>query len=53
MIKSFDDLSAWVHNGTKPAGDEVFGDLSDAGRIYTEPLRPNDPGGLRIVAPAR
>jgi len=53
MIKSFDDLSAWVHNGTKAAGDEVFGDLSDAGRIYTEPLRPNDPGGLRIVAPAR
>jgi pimeloyl-ACP methyl ester carboxylesterase len=48
MIKAFDDLSAWVHKGTKPAGDEVFGDLSNAGRTFTDPLRPNDPGGLTI-----
>jgi len=48
MIKAFDDLSTWIHAGTKPAGDEVFGDLSNAGRAFTDPLRPNDPGGLTI-----
>ena len=52
MIKAFDDLSAWVHKGAKPAGDEVDGDLSGAGLTFTEPLRPNDPGGIRVT-PAR
>ena len=51
MTRAFDDLSTWVHKGTKPEGDEVFGDLSNAGRKFTEPLRPNDPGGMRISAP--
>ncbi len=50
MIKSFDDLTAWVHKGTKPAGDEVSGDLSNAGMTFTDPLRPNDPGGIRVGA---
>jgi dienelactone hydrolase len=50
MIKAFDDLTAWVHNGTKPAGDEVSGDLSNAGTTFTDPLRPNDPGGIRVTA---
>ena len=50
MIKAFDDLSAWVHRGVKPAGDEVEGDLSHAGMRFTEPLRPDDPGGLRVDA---
>ena len=48
MIKSFDDLTAWVHKGTKPAGDEVNGDLSNAGLTFTNPLRPSDPGGVRV-----
>ena len=48
MIKAFDDLSIWVHKGIKPKGDEVSGDLRDAGLTFTEPLRPNDPGTLRI-----
>jgi pimeloyl-ACP methyl ester carboxylesterase len=52
MIKAFDDLTAWVHNGTRPAGDEVNGDLSNAGMTFTDPLRPNDPGGIRVT-PAR
>jgi hypothetical protein len=51
MIKAFDDLTRWVRQGTKPEGDEVFGDLSNAGMKFTDPLRPGDPGGLRI-APA-
>jgi len=50
MIKSFDDLTAWVHKGTSPEGDEVFGDLSNAGRTFTDPLRPDDPGGIRVTA---
>jgi fermentation-respiration switch protein FrsA (DUF1100 family) len=49
MIKAFDDLTAWVHKGTTPAGDEVMGDLLDAGRTFTNPLRPGDPGGVRIT----
>jgi dienelactone hydrolase len=50
MIKAFDDLMAWVHKGTKPAGDEVDGDLSNAGMTFTNPLRPNDPGGIRVTS---
>ena len=48
MTKAFDDLSAWVHHGTKPEGDNVDGDLSNAGLTFTNPLRPGDPGGLRV-----
>jgi len=51
MIQAFDDLVAWVKTGKKPEGDAVDGDLTDAGRKFTNPLRPNDPGTLRI-APA-
>src|SRR5579871_3028133 len=39
QIRSFDDLIAWVRDGVKPAGDEVDGDLRDAGRTFTSPLR--------------
>src|SRR6185503_13899359 len=49
MIKAFDDLVKWVRQGTKPEGDEVFGDLSNAGMKFTEPLRPGDPGGVRVT----
>jgi dienelactone hydrolase len=52
MIKAFDDLTAWVHKGTKPEGDEVYGDLTNAGMKFTNPLRPGDPGGVRVT-PAR
>lgn len=48
MIKAFDDLAIWVHKGKKPEGDEVSGDLRNAGLTFTQPLRPNDPGTLRI-----
>jgi pimeloyl-ACP methyl ester carboxylesterase len=48
MVKAFDDLTAWVHKGTVPEGDEVLGDLSNAGLTFTSPLRPNDPGTLHI-----
>ena len=50
MTTAFDDLVKWVHQGVKPEGDPVDGDLSDAGRRFTQPLRPDDPGGLRVAA---
>ena len=53
MIKSFDDLTAWVNKGTKPAGDEVGGDLSNAGMTFTNPLRPYDPGSIRVTPGAK
>jgi pimeloyl-ACP methyl ester carboxylesterase len=40
----FADLVGWVEQGKKPAGDNITGDLSDAGRTFTTPLRPGDPG---------
>jgi ankyrin repeat protein len=49
QIRAFDDLVKWVRQGTKPDGDEVEGDLSNAGMRFTDPLRPNDPGGLTIT----
>jgi dienelactone hydrolase len=53
MVEAFDDLVAWVHEGTVPQGDEVLGDLSNAGMKFTNPLRPGDPGGLRASPVAR
>jgi hypothetical protein len=39
-----------VRSGAKPDGDEVLGDLSDAGRRFTDPLRAGDPGTIAIAA---
>jgi pimeloyl-ACP methyl ester carboxylesterase len=49
--KAFDDLVTWVRDGVRPEGDEVLGDLSNAGLKFTEPLRPGDPGVITITAP--
>jgi hypothetical protein len=48
MIKAFDDLVKWVRQDARPEGDEVLGDLSNAGMKFTDPLRPGDPGGIRV-----
>jgi len=53
MAKAFDDLVAWVKSGTKPQGDDVDGDLSNAGQTFTSPLRPNDPGGRTVVTSSK
>jgi pimeloyl-ACP methyl ester carboxylesterase len=50
QARSFDDLVAWVRQGAKPQGDDIFGDLRDAGRTFTNPLRDGDPGGVTITA---
>jgi len=49
QARSFDDLVSWVRNGVKPKGDDVMGDLRDAGRTHTTPLREGDPGGLTVT----
>ena len=45
---AFDDLVAWVRTGKRPEGDDVMADLRDAGRRFTNPLRPGDPGTVTI-----
>lgn len=50
QMRAFDDLVKWVREGVKPEGDEVLGDLSNAGLKFTDPLRPDDPGTLGITA---
>jgi pimeloyl-ACP methyl ester carboxylesterase len=46
QIQAFADLALWVETGVRPQGDNVLADLSDAGRKFTNPLRPGDPGGI-------
>lgn len=44
QTRAFDDLVRWVHGEARPEGDDVFGDLADAGLKFTDPIRPGDPG---------
>jgi acetyl esterase/lipase len=50
QTRAFDDLVRWVREGVKPDGDEVLGDLTDAGTKFTSPRRDKDPGTVRITA---
>ncbi|HEY8171604.1 MAG TPA: hypothetical protein VIH21_00835, partial [Dehalococcoidia bacterium] len=43
-VRGFEDLAAWVASGQKAAGDDLTGDLTDAGRTFTIPLEDDDPG---------
>lgn len=43
-IAAFEDLVKWVDSGQKPAGDDLLGDLREAGRAFTNPPLPDDPG---------
>jgi pimeloyl-ACP methyl ester carboxylesterase len=51
--RAFDDLVKWVRDGAKPAGDNVMGDLKNAGTTFTQPRRDGDPGTLSVTAPQR
>jgi hypothetical protein len=51
--KSFDDLVKWVREGTKPPGDNVMGDLRNAGMTFTQPRREGGPGTLSVPAAQR
>jgi hypothetical protein len=39
---AFDDLVAWIENGTVPAGDNVLGDVSQLGLRWTRSPDPHD-----------
>jgi len=41
--RAWNDLVAWVTNGIRPQGEDLR-NLLDAGRQWTDPLRPDDPG---------
>jgi pimeloyl-ACP methyl ester carboxylesterase len=44
LMAAWDDLVAWVEAGSKPAGDDLSGDLMEVGRQFTNPVRAGDPG---------
>ena len=44
--RAFDDLTAWVETGERPEGEDLTGDLSNAGLPFTTPLEPSDPSLL-------
>lgn len=46
LTVAFEDLVAWVEDGAKPKGEDLMGDLTDAGREFTNPLRAGDPGRM-------
>jgi pimeloyl-ACP methyl ester carboxylesterase len=52
QVDAFDALVAWARKGVKPEGDDVLGDLTNAGMKFTNPLRPGDPGTIRVPATA-
>jgi pimeloyl-ACP methyl ester carboxylesterase len=53
QVDAFDALVTWARKGVKPEGDEVLGDLTNAGMRFTNPLRPGDPGTIRVPVSAR
>ncbi|HWQ28229.1 MAG TPA: esterase [Dehalococcoidia bacterium] len=40
---AFEDLVRWLEEGVRPEGDDLSGDLTDAGLRFTVPLEPDDP----------
>jgi pimeloyl-ACP methyl ester carboxylesterase len=53
QVDAFDALVTWARKGVKPEGDDVLGDLTNAGMKFTNPLRPGDPGTIRVPATSR
>ncbi len=51
VIQTFDDGINWFEHGVRPGGDNIMGDLSNAGLPFTNPLRPADPGTLDFSPP--
>ncbi len=43
LIEGFSDLVQWVNSGKKPRGDDLLGDISNAGLEWTKPLLDSDP----------
>lgn len=45
LTTAFADLVAWVRDGVPPEGEDLSGDLRNAGLKFTIPRRDGDPGG--------
>lgn len=43
-LTAWRDLVSWVRDGKKPAGEDLSGDLTNAGIAFTTPRRSGDPG---------
>lgn len=46
LTTAFADLVSWVRDGKKPKGEDLSGNLMNAGLEFTNPMRPGDPGGV-------
>jgi len=44
LTTAFHDLVTWVRDAKKPQGDDLTANLNDAGKQFTDPVRPGDPG---------
>jgi pimeloyl-ACP methyl ester carboxylesterase len=53
QAEAFDDLVTWVVKKVRPEGDDVMRDLASAGRRFTRPIRPGDPGTVKVGRSAR
>ncbi|MDP9324698.1 MAG: hypothetical protein M3P13_13765, partial [Acidobacteriota bacterium] len=53
QVDGFDALVRWARKGVRPEGDDVLGDLMKAGMKFTNPIRPGDPGTLRVFTTPR
>ena len=49
LRESFEDLVAWVEEGVKPDGEDLSGDVSDAGAAYTR--KPRDGSDAAAAVP--
>lgn len=52
LQQGFEDLVAWVEEGRKPDGEDLLGDLSDAGRAFTSAPRIDSSDGENVPGAA-
>ncbi len=45
ILRAWQDLMQWVEQDEKPEGDDLLGDLAQAGIKFTNPIRDGDPLG--------
>ena len=49
LRESFEDLAAWVEAGTKPAGEDLSAEVSEAGAAYTRKPRVGSGGAAEVT----
>ncbi len=43
LVRALQDLSLWIEDGIRPAGEDLTGDLAAVGVDFTAPFDPDDP----------